>query len=232
MPSHSPKKVRHRIEPLWDSRNDAVTAHVCLPDRADHHPAAELAGLAAAAARIAFFLAAGERFLLCLPVSLVTLASAPSRAAFLESCNAIPAAARPYLVFILGGIPADISRAGLAGAAMTLRPFGRSIAALSPECRDLAPYINHAINGLALDFAAGFDDDERTRMLISCAGEAAHDLRWGAMALGLDDPDLLAAVRAADFRFLHGPALAGTGCAFQPAHRAIGTNPDARVARI
>jgi hypothetical protein len=212
---------------LWDTRNGAVTAHVCLAAAPAASPAAELSGLSEAAARIGQFLADGERFLVCLPLSRDTLAGAPGRARFLEACNAVPEAARQYLVFILGGIPAAVTRDGLVEMAAMLRPFGRTVASLAPGCRDLAPYLNHAVSGLALDFGAGFADSERTRAVIGCVGEASQDLRWGAMALGLDDPRLLAAVQAADFRFLHGAAAPR-----ETAPVPIGTSPDARGARL
>jgi hypothetical protein len=229
-----PLEATHRIEALWDTRNDAVTAHVCLPDGAVRQPAAaERTGLVAAAAHIGMFLDAGERFLVCVPLSLATLASASSREVLMTACGEVPAHIRPYLVFILGDIPAGISRADLTEAASMLRPFGRAIAALAPDCRDLAPYINHAVSGLALDFGGGFADCERTRTLIGCAGEAAQDLRWGVMALRLDDRRLLTAVQAADFRFLHGAATPRANLhpiAFpSPSLR---TSPDARTLRF
>ena len=219
-------RIRHRIDPVWDARNDAVTAFICLPDG---DAADGVSGLAAATARIALFLAAGERFLVCLPAPFAGLASASGRAQFLGACEAIAVGCRSYLVFVLGGIPPDVTRAALTDAAMALRPFGRCIAALPPGCRDLTPYMNHAVGGLALDFARDFADSERTRVVIGCVGEAAQDLRWGAMALGLEDGPLLAAVQAADFRFLHG---AGVRPQLHPAALPVGGIPDARAPRI
>jgi hypothetical protein len=219
-------RIRHRIEPLWDARNDAVTAFICLPD-AD--AAGDLSGLDAAASRIELFLTAGERFLVCLPAPFAVLSSASGRARFLNACEAVSGGCRSYLVFLLDGIPADVTRAALVDAVLALRPFGRCIAGLPPGCRDLTPYMNHAVSGLALDFAGGFADSERTRVVIGCVGEAAQDLRWGAMALRLQDAPLLAAVQAADFRFLHG---AGVCPSIHPAALPVSRTPDARAPRI
>jgi hypothetical protein len=215
----------HRFEPVWDAPHQAITTYICAPqtitcpDTPDieltmadltvrERTAIELAGLVKGVGYLSKFLESGDRFLLCITVSFETLCSPYGRTEFARTCRGLPAVYRQYLVFLLTDVPLGVTHSRLTDLAVVIKPFGRIIASVASGCRNFASYTGHGFNGLALDLAKAQGDLERKRADIVYVGAAGHSMKWGAAILNLDDPELLSAVNAADFRFLHGKIVA------------------------
>jgi hypothetical protein len=217
-------RIAHRFEALWDARNQAITTYISLPDSITcaeepdgqlapgeltirERTRLEMSGLMAGVAHLSRFLEGGERFLLCVPISFDMVCSPYGRMEFTATCRGLPGAFRQYLVFLLTDVPLGVTHSRLTDLAVVLKPYGRIIASVPGGCRNFSSYSGHGFSGLALDLAKSASDAER-RADIPLVGAAGHDMGWGAAILNLDNPEMLAAVNAADFRFLHGKVVA------------------------
>ncbi len=221
----APLQVSHHFEPLWDAPNEAVTTYMCAPERiacaeapdvrlrpdeltVRERSMLEMAGLMKGVGYLSRFVEAGDRFLLCLPFSFETLSSPYGRMEFVRTCRGLPVAYRQYLLFLLADVPLGVTHSRMGELALVLKPYGRIVAAVPGGCRSFAAYNGHGFAGLALDLSKASEDSDRNRADIACIGSAAQGMGCGATVLNLDDAQLLPAVNAADFRFLHGKIVA------------------------
>ncbi len=220
-----PLNTVHHFEPLWDARNQAITTYMCVPQsitaaETPDTPVAmsdlnvrerttiELAGLVKGVGFMSKFVEAGDRFLLCVPISFETLCSPYGRTEFTGICRGLPATYRQYLIFLLTDVPLGVTHSRLSDLAVVLKPFGRIIASVASGCRNFTSYTGHGFSGLALDLAKGGNDIERKRADIVYIGAAGHNTGWGSALINFDDQQLVSAVNAADYRFLHGKLVA------------------------
>lgn len=166
----SPKpsvEFQHKYLPVWDAQREAVTTYrvvSCL----DHHTAActgarsklELAlaisRINDGASRLTTHLAAGEQFMMWLPLSYDVLSSAVGRMEIAGVCRSLSADLRPYLIFEICDLPQGVPQSRLSELVGSLRPFCRGVAAQFPRgIGSFSAYLGTGLQAVGLSFADG-----------------------------------------------------------------------------
>lgn len=216
--------ISHCFEPVWDMRNEAITTYLCVPEKivaqdsdevapADHlslkeRSTVEISCILHGVGFLSEFVEKGDRFVLGLPVGFDTLCAPIGRMEFVRVCRGLPAAYRPYLLFLLNDVPLGVTQSRLSDLASLIRPFGRVAVTVAGGCRNFNAYQGHGFCALAIDLAKASPTSQRiTRDIVHVAAAAANS-RMGSIALGLSESDLLNQACAADIQMLQGPAIA------------------------
>ena len=217
-------QVTHHFEPVWDAKHEVVSTYICTPgvitsastagtvlQLKDLHPAeratVELSCLKAGVGNLSRCLVTGDRFLLGIPISFETLCTPGGRMEFNGTCRGLPAMYRRYIMFLLADVPLGVTQSRLAELATTLRPFGHVVASVASGCRNFSAYDGNSFSALALDLATDCGDTARRYADILHVGRAGRGNRLGPMIFNVPDAQTLTAAAAADFQFMHGPAV-------------------------
>ena len=215
--------IEHLFEPLWDSKNEAITTYLCaassirekgaetaisfldltLKERSQVEQSCVMTGIGF----LSEFVERGDRFVLGLPVDFETLCAPVGRMEFVRLCRGLPAAYRPYLLFFLMGVPLGVTHSRLSDLASLIKPFGRAAASVASGCRNFNAYQGHGFCALVLDTASACNAQIVTRDIVHLAA-AASNSRMGSIVLGLADDELVNQACAADIQMLQGPAVA------------------------
>lgn len=159
----------HRFVPIWDAQNAAITTYRCInvgegiASEGDSPQAKLRADLAAHLSRIRFAtdvlsrkVAAGERFLLGLPLPYDLLGSPIARMEIASLFRNLPAEIRPYLQCEISELPLGVPQSRLSELAAMLRPFCRAVAACLPaHIPSYAAYQGAGLNAIGISFSQG-----------------------------------------------------------------------------
>ena len=216
--------ITHQFEPIWDARHQVVSTYLCTAAEissssaggtvlqlADLAPSertiVELSCLRTGVGKLSRCLETGDRFLLGIRISFETLCSPAGRMEFSGTCRGLPALYRPYIMFLLVDVPLGVTQSRLADLSTILRPFGHVVASVAPGCRNFSAYDCNRFSALVIDLAQEDGDLSRMRNDILQVGRAGQSSQLGPMILNITDPQTLTLANAADYQFMHGPAV-------------------------
>ena len=161
-PSTPPAKFQHGYLPMWDAQKEAVTTYLCVSKL--EQPAAEAPGSRAklelalaisriceATRRLTAHLAAGERFMIWIPLSYDVLSSAAGRMEIAGICRGLSSELRPYLIFMISDLPQGVPQSRLSELVSSLRPFCRGVAAqVPPRTANYSAYLGTGLLAIGL----------------------------------------------------------------------------------
>ena len=162
--AHVPRGVEladPEFHPLWDTRKEAIAGYFCAPrenERRDpnappltgkERQMVELATLYNGVTKLADRLERQERFLMAFGLDFDNLGSAMGRMEFVAVCRELPSEFRPYIIFVLTGIPSGVPQSRLSDLLITVKPFCKAaFAEAACETRIFAAYSNIGLQGL------------------------------------------------------------------------------------
>ncbi len=164
-PSEPPAKFRHGYLPMWDAQKEAITTYLCVSRL--EQPATEAPGprakleLALAISRICeatrcltAHLAAGERFMMWIPLSYDVLSSAAGRMEIAGICRNLSSELRPYLIFMISDLPQGVPQSRLREFVGSLLPICRGVAAQVPQrTTNYSAYLGAGLQAIGLSVA-------------------------------------------------------------------------------
>ena len=155
----------HKFVPVWDAQREAVTTWRCT-STADSSAlesldlshkqklAIALSRIGDSARRLSRHLAAGERFILWLPLSYELLTSAVGRMEIAGACRSLTSDLRPYLMFEICDLPEGVPQSRLNELVCSLKPFCRGVAALLPaQSLNHSAYLGAGLQAIGLSLA-------------------------------------------------------------------------------
>jgi hypothetical protein len=218
--------IHHHFEPIWDCRHEAITTYMCCPERVEEtdgvgtktldisdltqqeRTTLDLSCIAHGVRSLSRGVEIGDRFVLALPVGFETLSAPLGRTEFVRLCRGLPAAYRPYLLFMLTGVPLGVAQSRLADLIALIRPFGRLVASVAPGCRNFNAYQGQGLSGVFLDCATLGQQAQRSTTDIVHLAAASRSARISSMVCGITDVSVANQAHAADIHYLHGSAIA------------------------
>lgn len=164
-PSMPPTKFQHGYLPMWDAQKEAITTYRCVSKPEQH--TGEAPGcrakleLAQAISRIGeatrcltAHLAAGERFMMWLPLPYDVMSSAVGRMEIAGVCRNLSSDLRPYLIFEICDLPQGVPQSRLSELVGSMRPFCRGVAAQVPlHTANYSAYLGAGLQAIGLSVA-------------------------------------------------------------------------------
>jgi len=161
-------KSLYGFVPVWDAQKDAITTYRChaIEEINTGEPVgrqaqfklallATIANVRQATEILLRRLAAGDRFLLWLPISYDVLGSPIGRMEISALCRSLPGELRPYLIFEISDLPYGVAQSRLSDLVASLRPFCRGVMAqLPPRIPNYGAYLDAGLYAIGVSFAA------------------------------------------------------------------------------
>ena len=210
----------HKFKPIWDAQQEAVTTYRCVSDQPDVSDdagpnvrakldlAITVSRISRATEVLGKHLAAGEKFLMWVPVAFDVLSSPIGRMEITGICRNLSSDLRPYLIFEVSDLPLGVPQSRLSELAGSLRPFCRGVAAQLPaRIPNYGAYLDAGLQAIGLSFSAsgvsGTDLDSELFKL----GVAAKRQRIKSFVFGVPHHDLLRSSRALGINLLSSPLV-------------------------
>lgn len=214
--------------PMWDVKRNAVTTYVCVPALPGpagrlrvgeseiprlHEPAIahrlDVMVQRRVITDLRKLVAAGQRYLLCLPVHFETLASAQRRAEFAELCQrGIPPQGSKFLVFEITNVPAGVPASRLLDLSITLRKFSRGmLMRTTVDQTALRPAGESGVAGVGFENVAHGASESRQIQDMERFAAAAKKVGLVAYVHGLQSTSLATAAIGAGFDFVDGDVV-------------------------
>src|SRR5882672_694716 len=220
---NSPVDNKVQFQPVWDSRNEAITLYRCIPQpiairqgssvvaledlAPKFRTKVELSCLHQGIATLARHLERGERFLMAFGVAYETLSSHTGRVEFTNACRELSSDFRQYIVMQLTDVPAGVPHGRLADLVMTLRPFGRAVMSEIPSsCRSYAAYEDIGLQAIGLNLEHAKLAPREASDEIAKLATAAKRLSASGFLWGVSDVRTLSNARHG-IHFMTGPAI-------------------------
>jgi hypothetical protein len=230
-----PDDIKVQFQPVWDTRNEAITLYRCVPQPiAVRHGSSvaaledlapkfrtkvELSCLHQGIATLARHLERGERFLMAFGVAYETLSSHTGRVDFTNACRELSSDFRQYIVMQLTDVPAGVPHSRLSDLVMTLRPFARAVMSEVPSsCRSYAAYEDIGLQAIGLNLERARLTPREMSAEIANLTTAAKRLSVSAYLAGVSDVRTLSSARHG-IHFMTGPAIAPVVSAPRPMTR-------------
>jgi hypothetical protein len=210
----------HRFVPVWDAQKQAITTYRCVSPidqvtagntrqdtKAKFETMCTVSRIRFATSTLSRRLAAGERFLVWIPVSYEMLGSPVGRMEIAAICRGLSSELRPYLIFEIGDLPHGVPQSRMSELVGSLRPFCRGVVAQLPAgIANYGAYAGAGLNAIGLSFAVGIGGAEMgSELLKLCL--VAKKQRIMSFALDVSSEDLLLAARAEGVNFLSSPLI-------------------------
>ena len=216
-PSVPPAKFQHGYLPMWDAQKEAITTYRCVSKPEQH--AAEAPGcrtkleLARTISRIGeatrcltAHLAAGERFMMWLPMPYDVMSSAVGRMEIAGVCRNLSSELRPYLIFEICDLPQGVPQSRLSELVCSLRPFCRGVAAQVPlRTTNYSAYLGAGLQAIGLSVASSVPVEMGNEIL-----RLSHAVKkQQILTFVLDAPrgELLQSARALGIHLLSSPLI-------------------------
>lgn len=210
-------KFQHGYLPMWDAQKEAITTYLCV-SRLDQ-PAAETPGahakleLALAISRICAatrcltaHLAAGERFMMWIPLSYDVLSSAAGRMEIAGICRGLSSELRPYLIFMISDLPQGVPQSRLSELVGSLRPFCRGVAAQVPQRTiNYSAYLGAGLQAIGLSIAGSVPAEMGNDMARLYLAVKKQQIR--TFVLDVPRGEWLQAARAVGIHLLSSPLI-------------------------
>ena len=223
-PFMPPAKFQHEYLPMWDAQKEAVTTYRCV-SRLEQHT--ETPGCRAkfelprAISRIdeatrclTAHLAAGERFMMWIPLPYDVMSSAVGRMEIAGICRGLSSDLRPYLIFEICDLPQGVPQSRLSELVGSLRPFCRGVAAQVPlRTANYSAYLGTGLQAIGLSVAGGVPTEIGNE--IRRLSQAVKKQKMLTFVQDVPRSELLQAARALGIHLLSSP-LIGT-CIQDPA---------------
>ncbi|HMH64971.1 MAG TPA: hypothetical protein VK515_05270, partial [Rhizomicrobium sp.] len=214
-------KFIHRFLPVWDAQKEAITTYRCqtVPDAEMSERLGSLtqfkldlccalACIRNAARILSERLAAGERFLVWIPVSYEMISAPASRVEISALCRSLSAELRPYLIFEICDLPHGVPQSRMSELAGALRPFCRSVMAqLPPRSASYGAYQGAGLHAIGLSFAASTGAEMISE--IFKLGVAAQRQHMMSFVLDIPNEELLRSAHQRGITLLSGPLIGG-----------------------
>lgn len=224
-----------QFQPVWDSRNEAITLYRCVPQpiavrqgssvvaledlAPKFRTKVELSCLHQGIATLARHLERGERFLMAFGVAYETLSSHTGRVEFTNACRELSSNFRQYIVMQLTDVPAGVPHSRLSDLVMTLRPFARAVMSEIPtSCRSYAAYEDIGLQAIGLNLERAKLTPREASDEIAKLATAAKRLSVSAFLWGVNDAGTLSGARHG-IHFMTGSAIAPVVSAPRPMTR-------------
>ncbi|HEY1614449.1 MAG TPA: hypothetical protein VGF97_12235 [Rhizomicrobium sp.] len=217
------QKMAFRFLPLWDARNEAITAYRLIGRRATQPALLEfseppnilkeqlntfLSGLYHGAGILTDCLQKGVRFLMVLPIPYEVLSSPIGRMEVIATWRTLSSAFRPFLLFEVADVPIGVPQTRMNELVSTIRPFCKAVVAQAPlGGLNHEAYRNVGLQGLGVSlqgpspFGNLRDDVERLCM-------AGRNLGLMTFVHDASSLDIVQFARDRGARLISGPAIA------------------------
>jgi len=213
-------KSLHRFMPVWDAQKDAVTTYRChfVAETASAEPmgrqeqfkfalSATMTGMRQATESLQQRLAAGDRFLLWIPVSYDVLGSPIGRMEISAHCRNLPAELRPYLMFEISDLPYGVAQSRLSDLVASLRPFCRGVMAQLPaRIPNYGAYLDAGLHAIGLSCSANPAGGEMISEIFKLS-VAARRQRILSFVLDIPNDETLHSARECGIALLSGPRI-------------------------
>jgi hypothetical protein len=217
-PRHmQPRKFQHKYLPVWDAQKEAITTYraiSCLDqpgaesmdNRAKLELALAISRIADATRRLTAHLAAGERFMMWIPLPYDVMSSAAGRMEIAGVCRNLSSDLRPYLIFEICNLPQGVPQSRLSELVGSLRPFCRGVAAQLPMgISSYSAYLGTGLQAIGMSVAGSAAlemGNEITRLSMAVKKQQV-------MTFVLDVPrgEVLQAARALGIHLLSSPLI-------------------------
>jgi hypothetical protein len=217
---------RYRYTPIWDARHEVVTAYRLeydppllprseMPTQDEFRGGLKglLTGLSQATRRLSAMLAAGGRFLLVVPLPYEILGAPAGRMEITAAIKSLDSGLRPFLAFLIVGVPPGAPQSRMSDLVCAIRPFCRAVLVKMPLSgldHPISPVSGQHGIGLALDGTrAGVHEIEKL-------AQFARKQGLSTFVSGIATAALAAAARDAGINYLSGSFIgetADTPCA-------------------
>jgi len=213
----SAPRFHHEFLPVWDAQKEALTTYrsVSRPEQPaagafDSRVKVELAlaisRIGDIASRLTAHLAAGERFMMWLPLPYDVLTSAIGRMEIAGICRGLSSDLRPYLIFEIVDLPEGVPQSRLSELAGSLRPFCRIVAAQLPvRTANYSAFLGAGLQGIGIS-VAGCTAAEIGNDIMRLS-HAVKKQQVMTFVLGVPRVEILQAARALGIHLLSGPVI-------------------------
>ena len=215
-------KSRYGFVPVWDAQKDAITTYRChaIEEINTGEPVgrqaqfklallATIANVRQATEILLRRLAAGDRFLLWLPISYDVLGSPIGRMEISALCRSLPGELRPYLIFEISDLPYGVAQSRLSDLVASLRPFCRGVMAqLPPRIPNYGAYLDAGLYAIGVSFAANVTGADMGSEIFKLS-VAARRQRIMSFALDVPSDEALQSARECGISLLSGPLIGG-----------------------
>jgi hypothetical protein len=213
-------KFQHSFLPVWDAQKEAITTYRAISGcdqpaieglnrGAKFELALTLSRINDAGRRLAAHLAAGERFMMWLPLSYDVLSSPVGRMEVAGACRTLSSDLRPYFIFEICDLPQGVPQSRLSELVGSLRPFCRIVAAQLPiRTANDSAYLGAGLQAIGVS-VAGCAAAEMGKEIMRLSQAAKKKQQLMTFVLDVPSGEVLQAARALGIHLLSSPLIGG-----------------------